>query len=221
MKDGIGIFFSFAYVLLVLIVAKKSEARGWASPFVTRKLVHLFVGSWIVPTFFLFNHWFTAIVPPFSFIWVNLYFVRRRFFSFEMKERGYGTVYFPISVVFLLTFFWETSVRLCACVGGLVMAWGDPLAAIVGKRWGRHGHHIGGVEKSFEGSCAMWGGAFVASWVGFLLFQPTATLERSLVQSGLIAFVATLLESFTPRGLDNITVPLGSAWLSYLLLARF
>ena len=220
MKDGWGIFFSFAYVILILIIAKRAEVKGWVSPFAARKLIHLFVGSWILPTFFLFDHWFMAILPPFCFIWVNLYLERKRFFSFEKREAGYGTVYFPISFVLLLTLFWEEPLRLYACFGGLSMAWGDSLAALVGKIWGRHRYSIGQTQKSLEGSLAMMGSAFGACLVSFLIFQPGPFQER-IVQSGLIAVVATVTESLFGRGIDNMAVPLGSAGFGYFLLTRF
>lgn len=220
MKDGWGIFFSFAYVLLILSFSRRMESGGKLSPFVVRKLTHLFVGSWILPTFFLFRHWFMAILPPFCFIWMNLYLERKRFFSFETREGGYGTVYFPISFVLLLTLFWEEPLRVCALLGGLTMAWGDSLAALVGTRWGRHRYSVGRTHKSLEGSLAMWGGSFLASFVAFSLFHPDSFSTIAL-QSGLLALVATCLESFATRGIDNLTVPLGSAWIGYLFVTRF
>ena len=220
MKDILGTILSFAYVILVLIIAKKVEAKGWVSPFAARKWVHLLVGSWILPTFFLFDHWYTAIVPPFCFIWANLYMARKRAFSFETEEAGYGTVYFPISFVFLLTLFWGDAVRGYAALGGLVMAWGDPLAALVGKRWGLHRYPIGQTQKSFEGTLAMGGGAFAACFVSFLLFQHW-TFKEMVMSSGILAVFSAVVESLSGRGLDNLTVPLGAAWLSYFLFARF
>ena len=218
MKDGWGILLSFGYVIFILILAKRIEKKRWASPFVARKWVHLAVGSWVLPTFFLFDWWFMAIVPPFCFIWANLYLERKRFFSFGSEEGGYGTIYFPISFVLLLTFFWSPSLRVYACLGVLAMAWGDSLAAVVGKKWGHHHYAIGRTLKSFEGSLAMLGGTFVACWVSFLLFQP-GSFKTMAIQSGVLAVVATLLESFSVRGLDNLTVPLGTAWIGVLLFS--
>ncbi|MBI4435813.1 MAG: hypothetical protein HY590_00140 [Candidatus Omnitrophica bacterium] len=217
MEEGWGVLLSFAYVMAILSLAKGAEGKGWVSPFTARKLVHLFVGSWVLPTFFLFDHWFIAIVPPFSFVWVNLYLERKRFFSFGTTDRNFGAVYFPISFVILLTFCWEGPLRLFASVGILGMAWGDPLAALAGKRWGRHRYRLGGAEKSLEGSAMMWGGTFLGGLVSFLLFQP-GPLQGTLAYSGIVATVATLVEAVSGRGMDNLTVPLGSAALCYFLV---
>jgi dolichol kinase len=35
---------------------------------------------------------------------------------------------------------------------------------------------------------------------------------------GVVALVSAALEAFTPFGLDNITVPLGTATLAYMIL---
>lgn len=220
MKDILGLFLSFAYVVLVLAGAKGAEGKGWSTPFVTRKLVHLLVGSWIIPTFFLFDHWVAAALPPFCFIWINLYLEKKRLFSLGSHRPDYGTVYFPISFVLLLIFFWEEPLRVFACLGALGMAWGDALAALVGKRWGRHRYGPIGMQKSLEGSLAMGAGAFLASFVSLLLFQP-GTFQTMILRSVLSAFVATVLESFSRRALDNLTVPLGSAWAGYLIFTRF
>ena len=217
MGEGWGVLFSFAYVASILFLAKGAEGKGWMSPFAARKFVHLFVGSWVLPTFFLFDHWFMAIIPPFSFVWVNLYLERKRFFAFGTTDRNFGSVYFPVSFVILLALCWEEPLRLFAAVGILGMAWGDSLAAFVGKRWGRHRYRIGGVEKSFEGSAAMWAGAFVASLLSFLLFHP-GPLQQSVLWSGILAPVAAVVEAFCGRGMDNLAVPLGSAALCYFLV---
>jgi len=219
MTEGWGVFLSFLYVGAVLWVVKKGETR-WYSPFTARKLIHLFVGTWVLPSFFLFRHWYVAILPPFAFIWINLLLERRRFFSFGASEVGFGTVYFPMSCVILLVLFWAEPLRLCAGCGALALAWGDSLAALVGKKWGRHRYTVKRTEKSFEGSLAMAGGTFAGCVVSFLLFQPRP-FETIVFWSASIALLASILESISTRGLDNLTVPLGSAWAAYLLTTRW
>lgn len=218
MKEGWGLFLSFGYVLLVLWGLRVLEEKGHLSPFEARKGIHILVGSWMVPTFFLFDHWYMAILPPFSFIWVNLTLERKRFFSFDAKSEGYGAVYFPIAFVLLLTLFWEEPVRVYACLGGLTLAWGDALAALVGKRWGHHPYRIGPFRKSLEGTMAMMAGAFAASYFSFFLFQP-GEAGSVVAQSALVAAWATLMESLVGRGIDNITIPLGSAFFAYFLFS--
>jgi len=218
MQEMWGILFSFLYVIAILLIATVMEAKEWLSPYVARKFVHFLVGSWILPTFFLFDHWYMAIIPPFCFIWANLYLERKRLFSFEMRE-GYGTVYFPISFLLLLIFFWDPSLRVYAVLGGLIMAWGDPMAALIGRRWGKHRYPRGQIYKSFEGSAAMAVTAFVACFVSFAVFQPSA-LWNTVAWSLLLAGLATLIEAFSGRGLDNLTVPLGTAWIGYLLFVN-
>ena len=65
----------------------------------------------------------------------------------------------------------------------------------------------------------MIGGAFVASWVSFFLFQP-GTFKEMAVWSSILAVFSAGVEAFSGRGLDNLTVPLGTAWFGYFLLMR-
>ncbi len=218
MWEGWALCISFLYVLAVLAAAKQAEQRKLASSFVLRKLAHLLVGSWVLPAYFLFEHWWMAVIPPFCFVWANLYLEKRRFFSFEEGE-GYGTVYFPISIVFLFTLFWEMPLRPYACSGILAMAWGDPLAAIVGTKWGRLRFPFAAGRKTVEGSLVMLGGSFLAGWVSLALFQG-GSLEEIWMPSFSLAAVATLMELFAGRGLDNLTVPLATALSGYLFFVR-
>ncbi|MGA1627205.1 MAG: diacylglycerol/polyprenol kinase family protein, partial [Prochlorothrix sp.] len=99
------------------------------------------------------------------------------------------------------------------------MTWGDGLAALVGKRWGRHPYQVWGERKSWEGSGAMLG----VSWlVGFFVLSGLGlSFGLKLGITFLVALCATVLESFSKLGIDNLTVPLGSAALAWGLLSYF
>jgi dolichol kinase len=85
-------------------------------------------------------------------------------------------------------------------VGGtavLFLAWGDPAAEIVGRKWGRPG---GG--KSLAGSIGCLVVCLVAAWVGVGLggLNPWAALVG--------AVVATVIERWSPPPDDNLWMPL-------------
>jgi phytol kinase len=83
---------------------------------------------------------------------------------------------------------------------------------VIGKRYGKrmlvHG-------KSFEGSLTMFVTSFI---VTFIIAMFTQTVGISLLLAMGVAAFATLIELFTPKGLDNLSVPLGSSLIFYLLL---
>ncbi|MFM7575077.1 MAG: phosphatidate cytidylyltransferase, partial [Snowella sp.] len=78
---------------------------------------------------------------------------------------------------------------------------------------------IAGMQKSWEGSLTM---TMVSFWVILLIL---GSVQGFHWQIGLIAIavslVATALESFSKFGIDNLTVPLGSAMLAFLLNQLF
>jgi len=96
----------------------------------------------------------------------------------------------------------------------LVMTWGDALAAIVGQRWGTHGYRAAGVYKTWEGSLVM---ALVSAGVSLAVLSVSLGFSWGLVAVALgIGAVACGLEVFSQGGIDNLTVPLGSAVLAWL-----
>jgi dolichol kinase len=79
----------------------------------------------------------------------------------------------------------------------LYLAVGDGLAGFVGRTWGRL--RIG--DKSVEGSLACFLGAWV---IGSLVLTPVPGWPEALVG----AFLAAVLEFFSPPPDDNMTLPL-------------
>ncbi|TVQ06147.1 MAG: phosphatidate cytidylyltransferase, partial [Leptolyngbya sp. DLM2.Bin27] len=127
-----------------------------------------------------------------------------------------GTFFYAVSIGLLTAIFWPLGLPQYAALGILVMTWGDGLAALVGQNFGRHPYKIFGNQKSWEGSLAMATASLV---VGLLVLGLTAGFTPVVVGTAVVvAIAATLLETLSFYGLDNLTVPLGSAALAYGLM---
>jgi phytol kinase len=127
-----------------------------------------------------------------------------------------GTFFYAVSIGVLTACFWPLDQPQYAALGILVMAWGDGLAALVGQNYGQHPYKIFGNKKSWEGSLTMALASFV---VGVLVLGATVGLTGSVVGVAAgVAIAATLLETLSSYGIDNLTVPLGSALLAYGLM---
>ena len=133
----------------------------------------------------------------------------------SVGRKSLGTFFYSVSIGVLIGWFWYLRQPFYAVIGILIMAWGDGLAALVGQRFGKHKYYVLGGQKSLEGSLAMTLVSFFISVLIFLSVQGN-TWETYLV-SVVIALVATGLEAISYLGIDNITVPLGSAALAFLL----
>jgi len=136
----------------------------------------------------------------------------------EVTKGGHqlGLVFYAISYTILAWFFSAKPYIIAA--GILPMAYGDAAASLVGEKFGKR-HFSILAKKSLEGSVAMFAVSFVGLEVGLLFFSAFYPLSLfSLVITALaVAAVATVAEALTPRGFDNITVPVFSALLFLLL----
>ena len=118
-------------------------------------------------------------------------------------------------ITVMLAVFWGGFGDRCAYIAvAALMAWGpgDAAAAIVGKKLGRHklsGPRIEGV-KSVEGTLAMGITSFLFTF-GTLYIMSGLPLGTILVVSLVMAPVAALVELYTKRGLDTVTVPIAAS----------
>lgn len=95
------------------------------------------------------------------------------------------------------------------------MTWGDGMAALLGQRFGKHRYQILGITKSWEGSLAM---AVVSYLVTNLVLLAGQELSWQIwVVSLAVAVIATALEAVSKLGVDNLTVPLGSAAVGFFV----
>jgi len=215
-NDLVGVLASCLYIFLILFSGEFLRRRGVVSPKGLRKWIHCLVGSWILPSVYLFQHWYWAAFLPFLFIWLNLWGQTRLPLSFDTQEK-FGPVYFPISFVILISLLWDGSLRWIACSSLLVMAWADAAASLVGERFGRHPFRLLGAPKSIEGSVTMLVVSFLTCLFVFGLLG-RFPIQTALFVSGTVSLVATGVEALCGRGLDNLTVPLSSALVGYLIL---
>lgn len=234
-RDIIGLVASYLYAGGLLAVAELIRRHLRYPHDFTRKLVHIGAGMWIFGVLALFDNWYIGVIPFATFILLNGISYRYRLFrSVDGADSSPGTVYFALSVTLLFLAFWRTESTFdrapLAAAGVMAMTWGDALAAVVGKRWGRHRYQVGEGSRSFEGSLTM----FIASTLAIaltLLLLPGSPLSPSavalsagaaLLAALLAAATATIAEGLSPAGTDNLSVPLLAAAalaLVYPLLA--
>lgn len=132
----------------------------------------------------------------------------------SVGRQSLGTFFYAISFGVLIAGFFPRHPQYAA-MGMLIMAWGDGMAALIGQQWGRHRYHLWGMQKSWEGSLAMLAISYIVS--SSILFNVQGAIWQTWVVSLAVAAVATVLEAFSKFGIDNLTVPLGSATLAFAL----
>jgi phytol kinase len=185
----------------------------------SRKVVHIGTGNVIALAWWLQIPAWAGITASVIFSGVALvsYLLPLLPWINEVGRRSFGTFFYAVSIGLLIALFWHRQ-PVFAVLGVLVMTWGDGLAGLIGRHWGQRLYHLWDMRKSWEGSLTMLG---VSTLVCAVLlgsqfgWSPTVGAIALLV-----AFAATCLESFSWVGLDNLTVPLFSAWLAATLVER-
>ncbi len=203
-----------AWLSLVFAVAWQLH-RGRADGEWVRKVVHIGTGNVVLLAWGLGLPWplclavasfFTAIA------FLSSYFPLLPFLE-NTGRKTRGVFYYALSISLLVGFFgWRQHLEF-AVVGTLVMAWGDGLAALVGKRWGKHPYPVWEGSKSWEGSLAMAVTSYVVTYGVLALARqqwgPGQPFDLWLPLP--VALLATVLEAWSPGGTDNLSVPLGAA----------
>jgi phytol kinase len=183
----------------------------------SRKFIHIGVSNWWILAMIFFDHNIYASIVPALFVILNYISYRKNLFT--AMERGgdkedLGTVYYAISL-FILAFitFKNVNYSYIGALGILTMGYGDGFAAVIGKKYGKKKYNVFGSKKSIVGSLTMFVATFIVCYIVLSIFNPVSVLFYSLI----LAFFATLLELFTPKGFDNLSVPLGTSMIYYVL----
>jgi phytol kinase len=134
----------------------------------------------------------------------------------SVGRQSLGTFFYSVSFGILVAWFWYLQQPQYAALGILVMTWGDGLAALIGQRFGKHKYKVFDTQKSWEGSLTMMLASFVVS--SLILLATQGNIWQTWVISMVVAFIATVLEAFSSLGIDNFTVPVGSAALAFALV---
>lgn len=207
-----------AWLALVGGVAEGLRRTANFDTEITRKIVHIGAGHAILLAWWLHTPAWMGIAAAGVASAVALLSYRLPILPGinGVGRNSLGTFFYAVSIGVLTAIFWPLGLPQYAVLGILVMTWGDGLAALVGQNFGRHPYKIFGNQKSWEGSLAMATASLV---VGLLVLGPTAGFTLAVVgTAGVVAIAATLLETLSFYGLDNLTVPLGSAVLAYGLM---
>jgi phytol kinase len=204
------------WVGLVVVLAFSLQHWNIVDSEMIRKVVHIGAGNVI-----LFAWW--ANVPAAVGIGASILFSVITLLSYRFPvlpgidsvgRKSLGTFFYAVSIGVLVACFWQNHPHL-AVMGILIMTWGDGLAALIGKQWGRHPYRLWEMQKSWEGSATM----LFVSWVvsGLILLSVYGPSWKIGLMALGIATVAAGLEAFSKLGIDNLTVPLGSAGIAFLL----
>ncbi len=212
---GIHLIAVVGWLGFVALVAAIAHQVFQANSEVIRKIVHIGTGNVIVLAWVLSIPAWLGIAASIMASIITLLSYRFPVLPFinSVGRRSFGTFFYALSIGLLMGYFWLRGFPYYAVLGVLTMAWGDGLAALIGQRWGAHPYELWGMKKSWEGSLTMFAVTFIVAMVVLGSVQGLSWLLLGV--AGAIALTATTLEAFSKLGIDNLTVPLGSAAIAY------
>lgn len=197
-----------------------------------RKLLHFILLGSLLVWLLVFDRWwisaltavaFAILVYPLLSLGEHL-----KGYSAMLTERKSGeikqsllVVFFMYAIVCAICWGWlDDRLLTIACI----YAWGigDALAALVGKRFGKHKIYWRGIDgkKSYEGTAAMFISSFVSVLV-VLLIHGGMPWYGYVLTTLAAAAVSALTELYPPGGMDTFTCPIAAMAVILPLEALF
>ncbi len=203
------------YLVILVLIAEFLSRKLNNNAELTRKIVHIGTGNIILLAWWLdisrvIILWASVVASAIAII---SYFLPILPSVNSVGRKSLGTLFYAISIGILTALFWFDGTKLWTAIGILVMSYGDGFAGLIGQKWGKHPYKILGNNKSWEGSLTM---ALVSFMVGFTVISVVQEWQwENMILLGIMAIFATILETFSQIGIDNLTVPVGSAIICY------
>ena len=207
MNELIAVAVSYLFVASIVLFGVGLYLLRIVSAETTRKIIHIgVIHWWLIAIAFIDSTW-VALIGPLSFIVINSLNVNLRLIpGIQRKEsKDFGTVYYAVSLSMITYAAYEFNMVTAASIALFVMGYGDGFAALIGKKVPSKKLRP---NKSIGGSLTM---VLVSFGVSYYWSQ-------DVVISFVIAITAGVVELFSPKGLDNLTVPFIIFVLAGLLL---
>ncbi len=195
-------------VFVILVIAEYlSRTRRRLHSEVTRKFVHMSVGTFVASWPFYFKWWEIGLVGLAFLLVVTLSIQYNIFHSIHsVNRRSFGEILFAVAIGLLA--FLDGSPWIFA-VAMLHLSLADGLAAIVGTLYGKRSRYtIFGYTKSWLGTATFF---VVSLGIVSAYFAVTHHVDWPLLVA--VPLLATLVENFAVFGTDNLFVPLMVAGL--------
>jgi phytol kinase len=216
----------YGYVLLIIAVSSRMAAVFGISWGASRKFLHAMIGNllFLIP-FFTSGIYPVLVAAPF----IPITFLASPYSPIKkakglrilsgITEEGHplGLVLYAISYSVLALFFAAEPYVIAA--GIMPMSYGDSAASLVGEKYGKRRYAIA-LSKSVEGSTAMLLGSLISVTAALIFFSVLYSFSflATLPLAVLVGLVVTLAEGFSPKGVDNLTVPILGALTFWLLM---
>ncbi len=233
---------TYLYVILSIFIPLILYKKEKISKFAARKAVHMSAGLAILSSpFFFWPFWPTIIAASLTML---VFFSSKESKVKQLKDlydaiseeqeeglkRAFlqGPFFYCLSITSLVLIFaiFAPDQFYFPIAGVLIMIVADTLASVIGKRWGKIGLSLPWTnsKRTLEGSSTFFVSAFLLCFLSFFLFglliptfQEPLSFPTILIYSLITSAIATIIELISPSTSDDLTVPIGSTLIIYVL----
>ena len=202
------------YIIIIFLISIIYKSFNPNKKEVIRKIIHIGIGPLIPLAKFLDIDqnsalFFTGVISLLTFI--NYQF--RLFPTIEdIDRKSFGTLFYCLSLFILIYFYWHKD-PISLIAGFFIMTFGDGFAGLIGKNIQSKSWFILKQKKSILGTMTMFITSFIVIY-SLSYFQK----YNFNINFFTIAFISTILEQFSILGIDNLIVPISSAFFFNLFI---
>lgn len=222
--DILRMLICYGYIFIMILISDRLNNIFNISKKSSRKFLHAMIGN--LPFAIPFFEWpLSSAIIAAPFIIVTLLasphspspYLReklRRLSNLTEEGHSFGLILYSISYT-LLAFLYPSKPYIIAA-GVLPMAYGDSVAALIGKKYGKT---MIINEKTLEGFLAMSAASLITLILSLTYFSALYpfTINQKILPILATVIVVSFAELLSPRGYDNITVPILGAITFYAI----
>ncbi len=177
---------------------------------IARKFIHILAGVWIAfwPHYLPFDGIFVLGCVALTLI-IYSRFTTLLHAIYAVKRKTYGDIFYALAIISTSLLAGEPWVFTVAI---LYLSVADGAAALFGSAWGKTNAYkvfnYNNLQKSAIGTLAFFLLAVACSYMGWLSGGSEVIRNNALLVFVILPLVATLIENFSPYGVDNIITPL-------------
>lgn len=238
--DLLIVLITYLYIFATILIPVQLKKREKISKFQARKAVHLFAGFSVFSSPYFNWKWWPVIIAGTLTVLVLLSSKKSKIKQLkelydsigeEAEEKvGYlqGPFHYCLSILILITIFviFAPDQLYFPIAGIMLMIISDTLASIIGKRFGKIKIKIPWINstRTLEGSLTFFVTGFIICFIAFTVLGVTnpitqvhLSVESALILSLITSALATIIELFSPSTWDDLTVPVLTTLIIFLL----
>ena len=238
--DLLLLLLTYIYVFATILIPVELKKRDKITKFQARKMVHLFAGLSILITPFFTWPWWGVILASSMTVLTFLSSKKSKVKQLrdlydsigeEAEEKaGYlqGPFHYCLSITILITLFAiiAPDQMYFPIAGILLMIISDTLASVIGKKYGKIKIKLPrpNTTRTLEGSLTFFVSGFILCFIAFMFLGVTnpitqihISLEAALLYSLITSILATIIELISPSTYDDLTVPILSSLIIFLI----